>query len=69
MIIAEVKEKEMAKEKYGDIVSEGNTAYYASYDEDGSEDRMVLYIGNLPPNAEVKVHFTYVTLLQIENGC
>ena len=69
MIIAEVEEKEKAKEKYGDMVSGGNTAYYASYDEDGNEDRMIFYIGNLLPAAKVRLHFSYVTLLQTENGC
>lgn len=63
MIIAQVEEKEKAKEKYEDIVSGGHTAYYASYDKDDSEDRMLLYIGNLPQNVEVKVNFSYVTLL------
>ena len=47
IIDAKIKEKEEAKQQYGDAVAAGNTAVYAERDFKNDE-ALTLMIGNLP---------------------
>jgi hypothetical protein len=47
VIDAKIKEKEEAKQQYGDSLAAGNTAVYAERDTK-NDDALTLMIGNLP---------------------
>jgi Ca-activated chloride channel family protein len=48
-VVAEVKEKQAAKEKYDNAIASGNAAVYAQRDVKNTEESITLKLGNLKP--------------------
>ena len=55
-IIGAIEEKEKAKERYSDSISEGNSAVLT---DSKSNKELTLLIGNLLPNSSLLVEFSY----------
>jgi hypothetical protein len=62
-----IKEKEMAKLEYVTAVRSGRQAALMEQDQD-KPDVFTCSIGNLRPNEQCTVRFTYVTEVRIDNG-
>jgi uncharacterized protein YegL len=58
VIEAQVKDKEQAREQYTDAIAEGDQAVLGEISE--QKDLVILHIGSLQPQSEVKVEVTYV---------
>ncbi|GAM27202.1 hypothetical protein SAMD00019534_103770 [Acytostelium subglobosum LB1] len=58
VLIAKIKEKEAAQNKYSDAIASGNQAFMVEKNDNGTFTTM---IGNLPPTKEVTVTLTIVS--------
>ena len=58
---SKVIKKKKAEEKYNDVIASGNAAIYVSEDKDNN--KIILHMGNIPPNEEIKLisHFIQLT--------
>jgi Ca-activated chloride channel family protein len=64
VIDAKIKEKEEAKQQYGDALAAGNTAVYAERDTK-NDDALTLMIGNLPSGQSAVVDIQMIRPLKI----
>ncbi|XP_041036709.1 von Willebrand factor A domain-containing protein 5A-like [Carcharodon carcharias] len=64
-IVAEIKEKEKAKDEYDDAVSAGHEAFLLEEDS-SSSDIFTCMVGNLPPAQSASLSFSFVQELAIE---
>lgn len=64
-IVAEVREKQEARDMYDDAISSGQKAFLLEK-SDQSSDIFVISIGNLPPQRSATIVITYVTELAVE---
>ena len=64
-IIAEVREKQEAKDIYDDAISSGHGAYLLE-ESDESSDIFRISVGNLPPKKSATVELKFVTELAVE---
>ncbi|XP_067870557.1 von Willebrand factor A domain-containing protein 5A-like [Heterodontus francisci] len=64
-IVAEMKEKEEAKDEYDDAISSGHQAFLLEEDS-SSSDIFTCTVGNLPPGQSASVSFSFVQELAIE---
>ncbi|XP_043914036.1 von Willebrand factor A domain-containing protein 5A-like [Protopterus annectens] len=64
-IVAEVKEKQEARDTYDDAISSGQEAFLLEQDE-SSSDVFTCTVGNIPPKQEATVGFAFVMELQLE---
>ncbi|XP_078060285.1 von Willebrand factor A domain-containing protein 5A-like isoform X2 [Mustelus asterias] len=64
-IVAEIKEKEEAKDEYDDAISAGGQAFLLEEDT-SSSDIFTCTVGNLPPAQNASVSFSFVQELPIE---
>ncbi|XP_069768799.1 von Willebrand factor A domain-containing protein 5A-like [Narcine bancroftii] len=64
-IVAEIKEKEQAKDDYDDAISSGQQAFLFLEDE-SSSDIFTCCVGNLPPGQSASVSFSLVQELELE---
>uniref|UniRef100_A0A7N6C5V4 von Willebrand factor A domain-containing protein 5A-like n=1 Tax=Anabas testudineus TaxID=64144 RepID=A0A7N6C5V4_ANATE len=68
-IVAEVKEKQQAREEYDDALSSGQQAFLLE-ESDQSPDIFSLSVGSLPPGESASIRLEYVTELavQVDDG-
>ncbi|XP_051883013.1 von Willebrand factor A domain-containing protein 5A-like isoform X2 [Pristis pectinata] len=64
-IVAEIKEREQAKDNYDDAISSGQEAFLLMEDFDSS-DIFTCRVGNLPPECSATVSFSLVQELPLE---
>uniref|UniRef100_A0A3Q1KEB8 von Willebrand factor A domain containing 5A n=1 Tax=Anabas testudineus TaxID=64144 RepID=A0A3Q1KEB8_ANATE len=64
-IVAEVKEKQQAREEYDDAVSSGQQAFLLE-ESDQSPDIFSLSVGSLPPGESASIRLEYVTELAVQ---
>ena len=64
-IVAEVQEKEEARDTYDDAISSGQSAFLLE-ESDESSDIFQISVGNLPPKKEALVELRFVTELSVE---
>ncbi|XP_053092947.1 von Willebrand factor A domain-containing protein 5A isoform X2 [Pangasianodon hypophthalmus] len=64
-IVAEVQEKQEAREQYDDALSSGEQAFLLEESEE-SVDVFKLSVGSLPPGQSAAVTFIYITELRVE---
>ena len=64
-IIAEVQEKQEARDTYDDAISSGESAFLLE-ESDESSDIFQISVGNLPPKKEALVELRFVTELSVE---
>ncbi|XP_057695046.1 von Willebrand factor A domain-containing protein 5A-like isoform X2 [Corythoichthys intestinalis] len=64
-IVAEVKEKQEAREEYDDALSSGQQAFLLE-ESDQSPDIFSLNVGSLPPGESASIRLEYVTELAVE---
>ena len=66
-LVAQVKEREKAREEYRQAVKEGDGAYMMELvDDDNQQDKVwAISIGNLPPKTAVVVRISYVVELHL----
>ena len=64
-IIAEVQEKQEARDTYDDAISSGQSAFLLE-ESDESSDIFQISVGNLPPKKEALVELRFVTELSVE---
>ncbi|MCJ8736164.1 hypothetical protein PDJAM_G00255780 [Pangasius djambal] len=64
-IVAEVQEKQEAREQYDDALSSGEQAFLLEESEE-SADVFKLSVGSLPPGQSAAVTFIYITELSVE---
>ncbi|CAB1432426.1 unnamed protein product [Pleuronectes platessa] len=64
-IVAEVKEKQKAREEYDDALSSGQQAFLLEESEQ-SPDIFTLSVGSLPPGESASVRLEYVTELAVQ---
>ncbi|XP_053093196.1 von Willebrand factor A domain-containing protein 5A-like isoform X2 [Pangasianodon hypophthalmus] len=64
-IVAEVQEKQEAREQYDDALSSGEQAFLLEESEE-SADVFKLSVGSLPPGQSAAVTFVYITELSVE---
>uniref|UniRef100_H3B1P8 von Willebrand factor A domain containing 5A n=1 Tax=Latimeria chalumnae TaxID=7897 RepID=H3B1P8_LATCH len=64
-IVAEIQERQQARDTYDDAISSGEEAFLLEEDE-SSSDIFTCSIGNLPPNQEAAVSISFVKELLIE---
>uniref|UniRef100_A0A3P9BIF4 von Willebrand factor A domain-containing protein 5A n=1 Tax=Maylandia zebra TaxID=106582 RepID=A0A3P9BIF4_9CICH len=64
-IVAEVKEKQKAREEYDDALSSGQQAFLLE-ESDGSPDIFSLSVGSLPPAESASIRLEYVTELAVQ---
>ncbi|KAL3992049.1 elongation factor 1-alpha [Sarotherodon galilaeus] len=64
-IVAEVKEKQKAREEYDDAVSSGQQAFLLE-ESDQSPDIFSLSVGSLPPGESASIRLEYVTELAVQ---
>ena len=57
-IISKLLEKEKAKEKYVDTITQGNSSFL-SYEE---ENEIKIYLGNIPPGEDVELKTFFLVL-------
>ena len=61
-VVAEVKSKEKAEEKYEDAIASGNTAVMAKR----TDKSLVIDLGNLPNGQEALIKLTLLTQIYME---
>jgi hypothetical protein len=59
-----IKPKDKARKEYKDNVEAGNTAAIAEI-SDSSPDVMKISIGNIPPNTEIDIEFSYIDKIEL----
>uniref|UniRef100_A0A3P9DKM3 VIT domain-containing protein n=1 Tax=Maylandia zebra TaxID=106582 RepID=A0A3P9DKM3_9CICH len=64
-IVAEVKEKQKAREEYDDALSSGQQAFLLE-ESDESPDIFSLCVGSLPPGESASIRLEYVTELAVQ---
>ncbi|KAM9318293.1 von Willebrand factor A domain-containing protein 5A-like isoform 2-T3 [Pholidichthys leucotaenia] len=64
-IVAEVKEKQKARDEYDDALSSGQQAFLLEESEQ-SPDIFTLSVGSLPPGESASIRLEYVTELSVE---
>uniref|UniRef100_A0A669AVG4 von Willebrand factor A domain-containing protein 5A-like n=1 Tax=Oreochromis niloticus TaxID=8128 RepID=A0A669AVG4_ORENI len=64
-IVAEVKEKQKAREEYDDALSSGQQAFLLE-ESDESPDIFSLHVGSLPPGESASIRLEYVTELAVQ---
>ncbi|GAA6236151.1 von Willebrand factor A domain-containing protein 5A-like isoform X1, partial [Lates japonicus] len=64
-IVAEVKEKQQAREEYDDALSSGQQAFLLEESEQ-SPDIFSLSVGSLPPGESASIRLEYVTELAVQ---
>ena len=64
-IVAEVREKQEARDMYDDAISSGHSAFLLE-NKDESSDIFVISVGNLPPQKSATVVLSCVTELSVE---
>ncbi|XP_063349131.1 von Willebrand factor A domain-containing protein 5A-like [Pelmatolapia mariae] len=64
-IVAEVKEKQKAREEYDDALSSGQQAFLLE-ESDESPDIFSLSVGSLPPGESASIRLEYVTELAVQ---
>ena len=64
-IVAEVREKQEARDAYDDAISSGHSAYLLE-ESDESSDIFQISVGNLPPKQSAAVELKFVTELAVE---
>ncbi|XP_030248732.1 von Willebrand factor A domain-containing protein 5A-like isoform X1 [Sparus aurata] len=64
-IVAEVKEKQQAREEYDDALSSGQQAFLLE-ESDQSPDIFSLSVGSLPPGESASIRLEYVTELAVQ---
>ncbi|XP_022810496.1 von Willebrand factor A domain-containing protein 5A-like isoform X1 [Stylophora pistillata] len=64
-IVAEVQEKQEARDTYDDAISSGHSAFLLE-ESDESSDIFQISVGNLPPEKEAVVDLRFVTELAVE---
>ncbi|XP_077578084.1 von Willebrand factor A domain-containing protein 5A-like isoform X2 [Stigmatopora nigra] len=64
-IVAEVKDKQEAREEYDDALSSGHQAFFLE-ESDQSPDIFSLSVGSLPPGESCSIRLEYVTELAVE---
>ncbi|XP_040901625.1 von Willebrand factor A domain-containing protein 5A-like isoform X7 [Toxotes jaculatrix] len=64
-IVAEVKEKQQAREEYDDALSSGQQAFLLEESEE-SPDIFSLSVGSLPPGESASIRLEYVTELAVQ---
>ena len=64
-IIAEVQEKQEARDTYDDAISSGQSAFLLE-ESDESSDIFQISVGNLPPKKEAIIELRFVTELAVE---
>uniref|UniRef100_A0A3P9C9T7 von Willebrand factor A domain-containing protein 5A n=1 Tax=Maylandia zebra TaxID=106582 RepID=A0A3P9C9T7_9CICH len=64
-IVAEVKEKQKAREEYDDALSSGQQAFLLE-ESDQSPDIFSLSVGSLPPGESASIRLEYVTELSVQ---
>ncbi|XP_070761755.1 von Willebrand factor A domain-containing protein 5A-like [Enoplosus armatus] len=64
-IVAEVKEKQKAREEYDDALSSGQQAFLLE-ESDQSPDVFSLSVGSLPPGESASIRLEYVTELAVQ---
>ncbi|XP_042072328.1 von Willebrand factor A domain-containing protein 5A isoform X1 [Haplochromis burtoni] len=64
-IVAEVKEKQKAREEYDDALSSGQQAFLLE-ESDQSPDIFSLSVGSLPPGERASIRLEYVTELAVQ---
>ncbi|KAL6479335.1 hypothetical protein MHYP_G00127680 [Metynnis hypsauchen] len=64
-VVAEVQEKQKARDKYDDAISSGQQAFLLE-ESDVSPDVFWLAVGNLPPKESAAVALIYVTELAVQ---
>ena len=64
-IVAEVQEKQEARDTYDDAISSGQSAFLLE-ESDESSDIFQISVGNLPPKKEALVELRFVTELSVE---
>ncbi|XP_039905452.1 von Willebrand factor A domain-containing protein 5A-like isoform X4 [Simochromis diagramma] len=64
-IVAEVKEKQKAREEYDDALSSGQQAFLLE-ESDESPDIFSLRVGSLPPGESASIRLEYVTELAVQ---
>ncbi|XP_062274902.1 von Willebrand factor A domain-containing protein 5A-like isoform X1 [Scomber scombrus] len=64
-IVAEVKEKQQAREKYDDALSSGQQAFLLE-ESDQSPDIFSLSVGSMPPGESASIRLEYVTELAVQ---
>ncbi|KAK5929147.1 hypothetical protein CgunFtcFv8_010404 [Champsocephalus gunnari] len=64
-IVAEVKEKQKAREEYDDALSSGQQAFLLE-ESDQSPDIFSLSVGSLPPGESASIRLEYVTELAVQ---
>ncbi|XP_027136737.1 von Willebrand factor A domain-containing protein 5A-like isoform X2 [Larimichthys crocea] len=64
-IVAEVKEKQKAREEYDDALSSGQQAFLLE-ESDQSPDIFTLSVGSLPPGESASIRLEYVTELAVQ---
>ena len=65
VIVAEVQEKQQARDTYDDAISSGQSAFLLE-ESDESSDIFQINVGNLPPQQSATVEITFVTSLTVE---
>ncbi|KAK3702964.1 hypothetical protein QZH41_012402 [Actinostola sp. cb2023] len=64
-IVAEIQEKQEARDTYDDAISSGHSAFLLE-ESDESSDIFQINVGNLPPKQSATVELTFVTTLSVE---
>ncbi|KAK3726600.1 hypothetical protein QZH41_002609 [Actinostola sp. cb2023] len=64
-IVAEIQEKQEARDTYDDAISSGHSAFLLE-ESDESSDIFQINVGNLPPKQSATVQLTFVTTLNVE---
>ena len=64
-IVAEVQEKQEARDTYDDAISSGQSAFLLE-ESDESSDIFQISVGNLPPKKEAIIELRFVTELAVE---
>ena len=63
---SKVIKEEKAEEKYTDSISSGNVGIYATLDKN-DKDKIIVHIGNIPPNEELTFISEYIQLTESSN--
>ena len=63
---SKIIKKEKAKLKYSDSISSGNSAIYVINDP-SDKNRIIINIGNIPPNEEVTFESEYIQFIESYN--
>ena len=62
-----IKKKEEAKEEYKEAIRKGQTAAYSEINEN-TGDIMKIMLGNIPPNTEISIKYSYIQKLETSLG-